>query len=662
MKQIRKLVGAARVLTVLFAATLTLQSAFAADLEMQNRDKVPSTRDFSDIQREVETLRGRTFKRKVPVFTISKKEMRAISDKSIDKDYPGEKLRNYEELQVWLDMIPPHTGLKTAYGDLFVDTVAGLYDSDTKEMCIPDFNLGATNASKKAAEKKLQAVSTEIDTIVLAHEYTHALEDQYWPMDDPADKDTNKSTDRDTGHDFVLEGSATREMIEAVPAESYAGSTFGYFLYWNAIHSGIGESLLNAALEDAWKGRDVLVGGVPDALARTEAMPYSFGYSFCTRIMRDWGLDGLDYIYDHPVISSAQVMHPEKAWEWRDMPVQINLPEKLAGGWSRLSIDSVGEAGIAALLSTKFDNSGLGLESARGWDGDHVALYEGPGAHRLFVWASSWDTSDAANRFMRACVREREIAHHCDSKISSDGFRADWETQDGRAGFIKRDGKRVILLETDEDETLKGAQEGAGEITFVEPPQDAARAAINGPWRRFNPFWSWQKDGDYTVSRSLCGLLSRHDRNSVGKADNFLCGVLGETRRTKSFNKWELGCGLVAKHESEARRGITKTTLLPWGILASHCAAKLPQDPEKIISRTSMVWGVAGSETKEAGGRKSFHLLPFGLLFCDTSGPGISSVHVIGTGFSRVESASGSRVTRRFRILGIPVWTKRKSG
>jgi hypothetical protein len=39
--------------------------------------------------------------------------------------------------------------------------------------------------------------------------------------------------------------------------------------------------------------------------------------------------------------------------------------------------------------------------------------------------------------------------------------------------------------------------------------------------------------------------------------------MLGESRRTASFNKWELGGGLVARHESEAHRGITRTTLLP---------------------------------------------------------------------------------------------------
>ena len=106
----------------------------------------------------------------------------------------------------------------------------------------------------------------------------------------------------------------------------------GYFFFWNLIHSEIGESVINYVMKGSWKSPDVSVQGVPETLVRTESMPYSFGYSFCARVMRDWGLDGLDYFYDHPLVSSTQVMHPEKAWEWREFPVQIDLPENLAGG------------------------------------------------------------------------------------------------------------------------------------------------------------------------------------------------------------------------------------------------------------------------------------------------------------------------------------------
>jgi hypothetical protein len=642
------------------AVLLAGLTSAAADGSLSSPDKVPNHRDFGDILRQVETLRGKTFAHEVPVFKISEKELRAISDRELDKEFPGSKLRSYEELLAWLDLVPPHTDLKSVYASYLVDQVAGLYDSDTKEMCIPSFTSGTTNLAKKAAEKKLEAISAKIDDIVLAHEFTHALEDQYWPLDDPKDHDFKASTDRGTAHDFVAEGSATREMIEIIPAQWGHESPDSYFLLWNLIHSGLGESVLNYALGEVWKSPDALVEGVPETLARTEAMPYSFGYSFCTQVMRQWGLDGLDYIYDHPPVSSEQVMHPSKCWEWRDFPVQINLPETLLGGWKQASLDSVGEAGMAVLFGCQFKSLNRGLEIARGWDGDHVALFEGSGGHRLLLWASSWDSTNAAGRFVGAWLKERQNPHQA-AITGNNGNRIEWESPDGRAGFIQRDGRRVILLETDNRAALPNAETCAREITFIEPPEDADRAAANSPLRRFNPFWSWQKDGDYAVTRSLGGLLSRHDRNSVGAADRFLLGLLVETRRTTSFHKWELGGGWVVRHESEARRGTCETTLLPWGLLASHNSARLPQSPGTSITRTSVLWGLGASVTTDKAGCHSVRVLPFGLLFHHTTGPGQSSTHVLGTGISRQVASNHSGSTARFHLLGIPLWTSHKA-
>jgi hypothetical protein len=219
----------------------------------------------------------------------------------------------------------------------------------------------------------------------------------------------------------------------------------------------------------------------------------------------------------------------------------------------------------------------------------------------------------------------------------------------------------VILLETDNRAALPDTETCAREIAFIEPPEDAVRAAANSPLRRFNPLWSWQKDGDYAVTRSLGGLLSRHDRNSVGAADRFLFGLLAESRRTTSFHKWELGGGLVARHESEARRGTCKTTLLPWGVLASHNSARLPQSPGTSIMRSSVLWGLAASVTTDKAGCHSVRVLPFGLLLHRTTGPGQSSTHIVGTGFMRREGTNLSGSTTRFHLLGIPLWTSHKA-
>src|SRR6185369_2659359 len=132
---------------LLLGGVISISVGFAQSSD----DKTPSTRDFTDLRTQVETMRGKKFTNEVPVFTISKKELRAISDRELDQKYPGPKLRAYEELLTWLDLVPAKTDLKSAYAEFLVDQLAGLYDGDTKEMCIPSFSNTTTNSGKKAA-------------------------------------------------------------------------------------------------------------------------------------------------------------------------------------------------------------------------------------------------------------------------------------------------------------------------------------------------------------------------------------------------------------------------------------------------------------------------------------------------------------------------------
>src|SRR5436190_12862775 len=402
-----RLVNAFSMLGLLLALSVT---AFGADPDPDSAKSASTTADFQSIRNQVETLRGKKFQHEVPLTDISEQEMREMCDRELEKQYPGQELANYQALLAWFDMVPPRTDLKSVYATFMIDQVAGLYDSDTKKMCIPSFAPQSTNHAKPN-EKQLEKLGPGFDNIVLAHEFTHALEDQYWPIDDPKDEDERASTDRGTAHSFLLEGSATRAMAEAVPAQSAGRSAGRYFLMWNLLHSGLGEFALKYALLDAWKSPDAVVEGVPDTLSRTESLPYSFGYAFCAEILRNWGLDGLDYIYNHRPISSEQIMHPTKAWEWRDFPVQVNVPKTLPGGWKEISHDSAGEAGVAVLFGCQLKSLNRGLQIASGWDGDRVALFENADGKRLMVWASSWDSDEAATRCASACFKERQVVH-----------------------------------------------------------------------------------------------------------------------------------------------------------------------------------------------------------------------------------------------------------
>jgi hypothetical protein len=345
-------------------------------------------------------------------------------------------------------------------------------------------------------------------------------------------------------------------------------------------------------------------------------------------------------------------MHPKKGWEWRQLPVQVALPETLPGGWKRLSDDTIGEAGMAALLGSQLNSLNRGLRLARGWDGDRAALYEGPKGAHLLAWASSWDSPEAAGSFARACAQERRLVHHAALSALTDG-RLNWTRPDGPVGTVRSEGKHLLLLETDTPGALAAAQAAPGPATFTPPALDADRTAANPPLRRFNPVFASQVDGDYRVTRTLGGLLERHDHNSIGAADRLLLGLAAECNHTASFAKYRFGWGLLLSHQSEARRGTTKTDLLPWGLLESHFSTPLPQTPSRTLSSDRLLWGLILDRNCVQHGRHAWRILPGGLLFRSTTSPGRSAVHVLGTGLSRTTT------TARYRLLGIPLWTTR---
>ena len=641
-------------------ALLTHPAGAAPATNTPSAGRVAPKQDLGRFRRTVETLRGKEFLRPVPVFDISEEELRRIVDRELEKDYPGAELTNYQALMIWLDMLPPGTDLRAVSAAFFVDQVAGFYDSDSKEMCIPSFSGGKTNVWRNVAKKKVERFSDFTDGLVFDHEYTHALEDQYWPFDEPEGKTRRESTDRSTARSFLAEGSATRIMVEAVPAEAEEESPGAYPTLWNVIHSGAVELVLEMALNHVWKSSEVLVPGVPATLVRSETMPYAYGYRFCSKLMRNWGLDGLDYMCGHPPVSTAQVIHPQKAWEWRDFPVQITLPESLPGGWKQLTGESLGEAGISVLLGCSSQNLNRGERLACGWDGDRAALYESSNGERLMVWASSWDSTATARRFADTWLKERQALHKASISGRSDN-QAEWSQPNGRAGALTRNGKQLIIFEADRPQTLDDRAVWAKSMTFTEPREDAVRDAANHALLRVNPLFSWRRDGDYTVSKTLWGILSRHDRNGVGAADRVALGLVGESHRTESFHKWEMGWSLVAKHQSDARRGVTKTAVLPWGVLFSRLSARLPQDPAHTVSRVSVLWGVAGSRTRDSANKVTFEILPAGLLLRSESSPVRSALHVLGTGVARTAPTAPGGGTTRFRLLGIPLWTAHSS-
>src|SRR5689334_13338408 len=73
-------------------AVLSAGLASAEAITPDVPDKVPARGNYDEIQRQVETLRGKRFVHPVPVYRVSNKELRHIAQRELEKQFPGTQL------------------------------------------------------------------------------------------------------------------------------------------------------------------------------------------------------------------------------------------------------------------------------------------------------------------------------------------------------------------------------------------------------------------------------------------------------------------------------------------------------------------------------------------------------------------------------------------
>lgn len=347
--------------------------------------QVALERTSREIQAQIEVLRGEKFKSSVPVKLASAADLRKYVTARIEATETPEKLSADQDVARMLGVVPPKFDVVAATMKLYESQVVGFYDPTSKSFSLMD------------------TCPLGLAKLTMAHELTHALDDQLYDIDDQLAVIAG-DTDAGLAYWAVVEGSATligdrwqTQNEAAIDAATIEAST--------AMMRGVFDN------SPSWVWKP-LVG------------TYMQGSSFLQR-QDDWTSAQLGSMrpgdlaraFADPPPSSEMVLHPGKYWDDRrfDAPTKLvyeisALPE----GWRVLRQDTLGEllcaviatapdrrGGInmtapGALQSLKFTNAAAG-----GWDGDRLVLL-GRDTSRLLQWTTVWDTPEDAAEFLAA--------------------------------------------------------------------------------------------------------------------------------------------------------------------------------------------------------------------------------------------------------------------
>jgi hypothetical protein len=199
----------------------------------------------SRIAERVERERGLRFEHVPRPVAVTPARARREGLESLDADYPPARRRADAEVLALLGLVPTGTDLGEAVESTLSEAVAGYYDPRTQRLRIVK---GAQTANRVLYE------------MVLAHELTHALEDQRFGFDLDA---LAAGGDRALAHTALIEGSATALMYR------YVEDRFG------------AEELLGGLAASAFQG----TGNLPPFLTAQLVFPYTAGERFVGRLL-----------------------------------------------------------------------------------------------------------------------------------------------------------------------------------------------------------------------------------------------------------------------------------------------------------------------------------------------------------------------------------------
>jgi len=283
--------------------------------------------------RFVEQHRGLKFKHQVKVTFLSDADFRARVTSRSDKDRADLNIE-FKDLRA-LHLVPASLDIVKAEDELLGAGVVGFYDPKTKELVVR-----GTDAS--AATRH-----------VLVHELTHALQDQYYPLDA---LDNDNDDERPVAWRALIEGDAVRVenayIATLTPSER------------SSMNAGSG-------------GQPP--ADIPTVMIELLAFPYAVGPRFVEAVMvARGGNPGLDTAFAAPPKTSTEVIHPDRFLAGF-APADVAAPP--AGG-GEFDHGVLGEMGLTLILERLVPrplSAADARELAQGWNGDrYVAWDEGP--------------------------------------------------------------------------------------------------------------------------------------------------------------------------------------------------------------------------------------------------------------------------------------------
>jgi hypothetical protein len=435
---------------ILFVAGFDLRAQETSAAPPPAGSKTTTQADFlataDEVLGQMSEITGLKLRTPLKKSLRSREEIRAFIIKQMNEEKnPAERYADARSAEAF-GLLPKGFDLDAFMIDVLTEQVEGLYDPKTQEFYIADWS------------------PLDEQRMVMAHELTHALEDQHFQIEAWV-RAARPNDDAELARDAVLEGSAMAAMVD-------------YLML------GTGRSLKDLPDFDY----SMLMGDLastptlkkaPPFLKDVLIFPYMSGLTFSAAVFRDKGWEALsDVFLEKPPVSTQQILHPA-LYKSGKIPVDVTLPpirELLGAGWTKLDENIMGEFGWKEVLK-QFLGDDRAKSMAAAWDGDRYSVYEqGQTKKLVLVSRLQLDSQEHMARFFGQYSEALEKKYSERKSLFRRANFFSFDTPDGGV-FLDCFGFECVTVEGTTRKVFDGVIKAIRWPAAPQPPADPAAKA-----------------------------------------------------------------------------------------------------------------------------------------------------------------------------------------
>jgi hypothetical protein len=330
---------------------------------------------------------GLPIKKQVKRKLTSRDEVVAYLTKHVN-DEDTKRLRRSELVLKKFGLLPQTFDLETFLVALLREEIAGYYDPKTKTVNLLDW------------------VPMDEQEPVIAHELTHALQDQAVGLDKwmkRGDKDLGEIRKDPTPTD--IENDEIDDAREAVVEGQAQAMMFQYALAPTGRSIVDSPDLLQAMEEETLTGTPgtKVFNEAPIFLKESMTFPYSYGMEFIVQLMQKAGKEtAFSGLLKNPPHTTRQIMQPETYLSGEKIdPMPVPDFKRDFKAYQKFDIGAMGEFDVAVLIE-QYAGKPLSKQMYPAWRGGYyyaARAKSNPSAPLGLLYVSRWSSPEKAEEF-----------------------------------------------------------------------------------------------------------------------------------------------------------------------------------------------------------------------------------------------------------------------